>query len=192
MTPEDTDRIIAAIDRNTEAVERQTEWLKMEEEAPTLGVLQDIRNWLKAIWLVIVAMAILWMYITPARATPLLPPLDQPVIVEIGTPPLPPPNPNVQYWHTQWVPGPDGVLPVEVFAPRLVAQVASDAAEVPEPGTWVLTGMSFGCLIGYVVITRRLQRKVKRLRLTLDFIASRYCRDEWIRDCVRKALEESK
>lgn len=147
MTPEDTNRIVAAIDRNTEAIERQTEWLKLEEVDPSLAVLQDIRNWLKAVWLVIVVMAILWMFVTHAHATPLLLPLDQPVIIEIGTPPLPPPNPHVQYWHTQYVPGPQGVLPVEVFAPRLVAQVASDAAkvDVPEPGT---LGMVISFIVG--------------------------------------------
>lgn len=161
MTPEDANRIVAAIDRNTEAIERQTVWLA--EMDLSLEVLQNIRNWLKAIWLVIVIMAILWMFITPAKATPLLPPLDQPVIVEIGTPPLPPANPHVQYWHTQWVPGPGGVLPVEVFAPRLVAQVASDAVDVvdvPEPTTLdMVISFVIGIPIGWVTYSWLRKRK---------------------------------
>lgn len=72
------------------------------------------------------------------RGDVLLPPLGY----EIGEPPAPPPNPNVQYWYTMDVPGPQGVLLQEVFAPRLVAQVASDPqgveVETPEPGTLLI------------------------------------------------------
>lgn len=206
MTPEDTSRIVDAIDRNTEAVERQTEWLKLEEVDPSLEVLQDIRNWLKAIWLVIVVMAVIWMFITPAKATPLLPPLAQPVIIEIGTPPLPPPNPHLQYWHTSYVPGPDGVLPVEVFAPRLVAQMASDAAvvDVPEPGTWWLVALGAPMLFGYAMAElshRRMLRKMKaaqrRNELVAEFVDKQLWQfislDDWLTkhpEIARKALEE--
>ena len=76
-----------------------------------------------------------------ANATPLLPPLAQPPLYDIGDPPKPPTNPHVQYWYTMDVPGANGVLPVEVFAPKLYSPVASVGpvdVDVPEPGTWWL------------------------------------------------------
>lgn len=130
MTPEDTNRIIAAIDRNTQAVKSRQDWMFI------------------SLMLVVFFLGILLSAIT-AHASPILTTPEP--IYKIGTPPLPPPNPHVQYWHTQYVPGPDGVLPVEVFAPRLVARVASNAVEVPEPRTWLIIALVaayLGWLIG--------------------------------------------
>lgn len=199
MTPED--KIIAAIDRNTEAVERQTEWLKLEEVDPSLEVLQDIRNWAKAIWLVIVVMAVIWMFITPAKAAPLLPPLTY----EIGTPPLPPPNPHVQYWHTQYVPGPQGVLPVEVYAPRLVAQVEPEPyvfvdigdpprlMETPEPGTaeMVMQAIVLSALFILSSEMGKARQKANRYQKALEQIQGKVVLMD-PSEIARKALEEEK
>lgn len=129
MTPEE--KIVAAI-------EEQTAWLKVEEDDPLLPVLKEIRSLARGILVVIVIGLWALVLVITAEATPLLPPLGY----EIGEPPAPPPNPNVQYWYTMDVPGPQGVLPQEVFAPRLVAQVASDPqgveVETPEPGTLLI------------------------------------------------------
>jgi len=62
---------------------------------------------------------------------------------EIGMPPAPPPD--VQYWHTMHVPTEGGVLPVEVFAPKLYAVMAKGevgvGTDVPELRRgWVLVG----------------------------------------------------
>lgn len=114
MTPED--KIVEAIDRLTEEV-------------------KSVRNYL--IWGVILISTMM-----VARATPLTPPLAQPPLFDIGDPPKPPPNPNLQHWYTMDVPGPNGVLPVEVFAPRLYSPVASAGpvdVDVPELNTtWML------------------------------------------------------
>lgn len=93
MTPEDTSRIVDAIDRLRISIYNQLDWI-----------------------FAAILLAGLMSGCPRMIATPLLPPLTY----EIGTPPLPPPNPHVQYWHTQYVPGPQGVLPVEVFAPGLL------------------------------------------------------------------------
>lgn len=122
MTPED--KIVAAIERNTEAID------KFRREVGYVGV------WL---WLIFTVLFIVMVILggSAARAAVLLPPLEQPAFVDIGTPPAPPANPNLQYWYTMDVPTSEGVFPVEVFAPRLVANMASDPGEVvvetPEP-----------------------------------------------------------
>lgn len=119
MTPED--KIVEAIDRNTESLE---------------SVGRFIFSGAILIWFVL--LLILCAIGCPrAESAPLMPPLDQLIIIELGDPPAPPPNPNVQYWYTMDVPGPAGVLPVEVFASRLVGTMASAevGVEVPEPGT---------------------------------------------------------
>lgn len=123
----------------TLARESDCQLLERASEEKRIGLLHEIANkpgmdsrreYARRV-LGILAVLIL-AFIPATYATPLLPPLGY----EIGEPPAPPPNPNVQYWYTMDVPGPQGVLPVEVFAPRLVAQVASEpAVETPEPGT---------------------------------------------------------
>lgn len=175
MTPEDTNKIVAAIDRNTEAT----------REVAVGGLVRNI------ILFCAFVLAFTEVCCPRAKATPLLPPLDQPVIIEIGTPPLPPPNPHVQYWHTQYVPGPQGVLPVEVFAPRLVAQVASEQVEVPEPGTRAPLGIGIGCIVGYVYFTRKAQRKAQSYRTALNDIYWS-SGDDVAKQIARKALEETK
>lgn len=177
MTPEE--KIVAAI-------EEQTAWLKVEEDDPLLPVLKEIRSLARGILVVIVIGLWALVLVITAEATPLLPPLGY----EIGEPPAPPPNPNVQYWHTMDVPGPQGVLPVEVFAPRLVAQLASEpAVETPEPGTaWMV--------LAYLGVARACQRCFRRKatkQLGNGDAFQVYC-DKCIKWAItaRKALEESK
>jgi hypothetical protein len=69
---------------------------------------------------------------------------------EIGEPPTPPPNPNQQYWYTTYVPGPTGVLPVEITAPRLEAPESPKPIDVPEPSLTVLL-----CVFLIILILRR-------------------------------------
>lgn len=146
MNPNYADKIVAAIERNTEAID------KFRSEVGSVSL------WLFFILIVLIA----GVGCPRAKASVLLPPLEQYAFTDIGTPPAPPPNPNVQYWYTMDVPGPDGVLPVEVFAPRLVAQVASEPqgvkVETPEPGTWfsVLIGIPLGW-IAYSWMRKRKQ-----------------------------------
>jgi hypothetical protein len=197
MTPEDTSRIIAAIDRNTrvrhwqpdgrypgyetrinEHGYRETRQMKIPDGVPSGYERQMVQVWKGPKDIVIIgtpdesedeetghncdAMGCGWDHVlwritlTLAfccilPAAPLMPPLDQPIIVEIGTPPLPPPNPHVQYWYTQWVPTDSGVYPQEVYAPALpkvepMLYVFTDIGdpprlvETPEPGTWWLVG----------------------------------------------------
>lgn len=192
MTPEE--KIVAAI-------EEQTAWLKVEEDDPLLPVLKEIRSLARGILVVIVIGLWALVLVITAEATPLLPPLGY----EIGEPPAPPPNPNVQYWYTMDVPGPQGVLPQEVFAPRLVAQVASDAAvlDVPEPGTLLAVPV---VVIAILVLTAYVdRRKVRSLDTRLDALETTTMRyhdaleqilisstDEYSSEVARKALEESK
>lgn len=189
MTPEDTSKIIAAIDRNTEAIktgdtvfhrpsgetwlvayaqnghvcacgwpetlayESDCELIKSATEEKRLNLLHELaekqgydsrRSYARRI--LGLTAALLLAIVPVANAAPLMPPLYQPAIVEIGTPPLPPPNPHVQYWHTQWVPMDGGVYPLEVYAPTLPRvepepYVFVDIGdpprltETPEPGT---------------------------------------------------------
>lgn len=153
MTPED--KIVEAIDRNTEAVERQTKWLQVDEEDPSIVLLKDIRSGLKYGLAIIIGILVgIVLIALTAVAAPILPPLAQPPLFDIGNPPKPPPNPHVQYWHTMDVPGVNGVLPVEVFAPRLYSPVASKGpvdVDMPEPGTWVFV------LSGTILLFRRLR-----------------------------------
>lgn len=173
MSSEDTKKIVAAIDRNTEAFRehsRRTE----RDELFRIPVLASIATSL-----------IMMACCPPAKAAPV-------THMTISGP--------LQYWHTQWVTMDGGVYPLEVYAPAL-PKVEPELymfvdigdpprlTETPEPGTWVLTGMSFGCLIGYVVITRRLQHKVKRYRKALNRIADHGCH-ELSREMAREALEE--
>lgn len=179
MTPED--KIVEAIDRNTNA-------------------LTTIVWWLAAITGCLLALAI------SAKATPLLPPLSQPPLYDIGDPPKPPANPHVQYWYTMDVPGPDGVLPVEVFAPRLFSPVASvGPVDVPEPGTWWLVGfITVPMLLGYVLAELSHRRTIRMMKATqrrnalkAEFLDKQLWQfislDEWLdknEDTARKALEE--
>ncbi len=167
MTPEDTNKIVAAIDRNTKML-----W--------TLD---------QTLWLVFCCLLFIGMMTCSAGAAKASPITHAPIAEH-----------PLQYWHTQWIPTGDGVYPLEVFAPALpriepepyVFVDIGDSPrlmETPEPGTWVLTGMSFGCLVGYVVIIRRLQRKAKRYRKALHRIADHGCH-ELSREMAREALEE--
>lgn len=163
---------IAAIDRNTAAI-------------------QSHRDWTFAVMMVLVLFLGILLTALSAKATPLLPPLSY----EIGKPPSPPPNPNLQYWYTMDVPGPQGVLPQEVFAPRLVAQVASDAAvvDVPEPGTWILLGtIIFLMAVGSHACRRRTKMEKMAFRHGLALVDIKWYGDKYSRNIARKALEESK
>jgi len=190
MTPEDTNRIIAAIDRNTQAVKSRQDWMFI------------------SLMLVVFFLGILLSAIT-AHASPILTTPEP--IYEIGTPPLPPPNPNVQYWYAQYVPGPDGVLPVEVFAPKLRAANSpighpgpmgqTGPVDVPEPGSWLLVGgvflavgviLAVTCIMTLEHIAMESIREAKRCaqyRLALEEIAATSTDNGQI---ARKALEESK
>lgn len=176
MTPEE--KIVAAIDRNT---------AKIDEFRRDVG---SVGMWLFLILIVLIAHSC-----PKAKAETINPPLDQSVLADIGTPPAPPPNPNLQYWYTADVPGPDGVFPVEVFAPRLVANMASDPGvvawvEVPEPGTGMPLGIGLGCLVGYVYFTRKAQKKAARYRGVLENIAHSGMGRWELQEAARKALEE--
>ena len=82
MNPED--KIVAAIDRCTTAVENQSAWLKVDEEDPLLPVLQDIREWMKAVFILIVCVAALILVaISSAKAAPLV--YDGDEIASVGT-----------------------------------------------------------------------------------------------------------
>ena len=82
MNPED--KIVAAIDRCTTAVENQSAWLKVDEEDPLLPVLQDIREWMKAVFILIVCVAALILVaISSAKAAPLVSDGDE--IASVGT-----------------------------------------------------------------------------------------------------------
>lgn len=190
MTPEDINEIVAAIDRNTAQV----------KEVAVSGLVRNLILWFLAI------MVANYTACPRAHATPLLPPLAQPIIVEIGTPPLPPPNPHLQYWHTQYVPGPDGVLPIEVFAPRLMAQVASEQVEVdvPEPGTGLMVTAGILALICFGSVFYQQASEIRKLkseiyrrdayigrcRYALRQIQLRIADESELREIARKALEE--
>lgn len=159
MTPED--KIVAAIDRLTEAIKSYSIDVFFANVA--------------RIMLAGAAVAIAGMIgCPPSKATPLLPPLSQPPLYDIGDPPKPPPNPNLQHWYTMDVPGVNGVLPVEVFAPRLYSPVATarpvdiDVA-VPEPGTWILvvvialTSLAFQIVPDVAVIVRSVVTTIVRV-----------------------------
>jgi len=101
----------------------------------------NIIGWLFGIWIMLFFI-FLAIGVT-AKAAPILAAPEP--IYEIGVPPLPPANPNVQYWYTEYVPTPKGVLPVEVFASRLRAVIARETVEtvdVPEPGTLALMALA--------------------------------------------------
>lgn len=138
MTHED--RIIAAIDRNTDRI------------------VNAIRS-----SAVLIAFLLLLAGII-AKATPLLPPLDQPIIVEIGTPPIPPPNPNLQHWHTTYVPTDNGVYPLEVFAPVLpkieFQRTSEPMVNTPEPGTLTVAGLS---ILGMMFLNLLLLNKSSKI-----------------------------
>jgi len=185
MTPEDTNKIVAAIDRNTEAT----------REVAVSGLVRNI------ILFCAFVLAFTEVGCPRAKATPLLPPLTY----EIGTPPLPPPNPHVQYWHTQWVPGDGGVYPLEVYAPALPRvepelYVLVDIGdpprlmETPEPGTGILVAGVVFLLIAGGYTAHLLDRAENReLDLKLALIDIKHSNDiERSREIARKALEESK
>lgn len=116
MTPED--KIVEAIDRNT------------KEVSDSLSVVR--------LMLAIIIGLLLSIAIPLRGATIFLPEASQPPMFDIGDPPKPPANPHIQHWYTMDVPGPDGVLPIEVFSPRLFSPVASVGyveVDVPEPVT---------------------------------------------------------
>jgi len=244
MTPEDTNRIVAAIDRNTVeiktgdtvfhrrsgetwlvayaqngyvcacgwpetlAYESDCELIESATEEKRLNLLHELaekqghdsrRSYARRI---LGLTAALFLAIVPvAHATPLLPPLES--IVEIGTPPLPPANPNVQYWHTQWVPTDSGVYPQEVYAPAL-PQVEPELyvfvdigdpprlMETPEPGTGILVAGVVFLLIAGGYTAHLLDRAENReLDLKLALIDIKHSNDiERSREIARKALEE--
>lgn len=159
MTPED--KIVEAIDRLTEAIKSYSIDVFFANVA--------------RIMLAGAAVAIAGMIgCPPSKATPLLPPLAQPPLYDIGDPPKPPANPHLQYWYTMDVPGVNGVLPVEVFAPRLYSPVATarpvdiDVA-VPEPGTWILvvvialTSLAFQIVLQVAARVYKIRRRRKAL-----------------------------
>ena len=83
-TVETGKEITAAIDRNTEAVERQTTWLQLPEEDPLLDVAKDIRDWLRVIFIfIVVATIVLLVAISSAKAAPLVSDGDE--IASLGT-----------------------------------------------------------------------------------------------------------
>ena len=137
ISPED--KIVAAIERNTKAID------KFRSEVGSVGM-----------WLFFILIS--GVGCPHAKASVLLPPLEQPAFTDIGTPPAPPPNPNMQYWYTMDVPTGYGVFPVEVFAPRLVANMASDPepplppTHIPEPSTGLLM---MAALLVVVAMQRR-------------------------------------
>lgn len=133
-------------------------------------------------------MRLILLFSTQLAAAPLLPPLEQPALVELGAPPC---CPEQQYWYTMDVPTEAGVFPVQVFAPRLVAQVASEPGmvETPEPGPRAPLGIGLGCIVGYVYFTRKAQRKAQRYRAALNEIYWN-SGDDVAKQIARKALEE--
>lgn len=116
-----------------------------------------------------------------------------------------------QYWYTTDIPTPEGVLPVEVYAPALPRIVAADLVpiieigdpprlvDVPEPGTaWFVLGFCIVCLCilivqwlwafwkGFVGAAIESQRKhIAALTRIADT-----SRDEVSREIAREALEE--
>lgn len=131
-------------------------------------------------------------------AAPLLPPLEQPALVELGAPPCCPVNLHVQYWHTMDVPTDAGVFPVQVFAPRLVAQVASEPGAVvatPEPGMGWLALVAMmamvSCLLARVMPLRawwllcRVLLRTLRLKKQLE---KEIAMEQ--KETARKAMEE--
>lgn len=125
MTPEDKIvdttyrlQIVEAIDRNTKEV-------------------SDSLNFIRLMLVIIIGL-LLPMAIRLRGATIFQPEASQPPLFDIGDP-KPPANPHIQHWYTMDVPTEAGVLPVEVFTPRLYSPVASAGpVDVPEPGTWWL------------------------------------------------------
>lgn len=188
MTPED--KIVEAIDRLTDAIKSYS---------------TDVffANVLHLALFGAVAVIAGMVGCPQAKSSLLLPALEQPVFVDIGEPPAPLPNPNVQYWHTQYVPGPDGVLPVEVFAPRLVANMANEpqGVETPEPGTgWAIGGLLM-LLVSFAVLNHIARKAIHEwelwakqavhYRLALNEIYWN-SGDDVAKQIARKALEESK
>lgn len=115
MTTEDTDKIVAAIDRNTTAVKSVSDCI--------LGAATII--WVPLIMIMGV------IGCPPAKSSPI-------THAPIAETPM-------QYWHTQWVPTGEGVYPLEVYAPALpkvepepymfVDIGDPPRLETPEPGT---------------------------------------------------------
>lgn len=170
MLPED--KIATAVDRNT---------AKIDEFRRDVG---SVGMWLFLILIVPIANGC-----PKAKATTITPPLAQSVLADIGDPPAPPPNPNMQYWYTMDVPGPEGVLPVEVFAPRLVANFASapGPAEVPEPGTAIIGFVGLLFMVGWMIFY--VGPKLSSYHDALHRIAE-ITDQEQVRNIARKALEE--
>lgn len=141
------------------------------------------------------------LLVTQLAAAPLLKPLEQPALVELGAPPCCPENPYVQYWHTMDVPTEAGVFPVEVFAPRLVAQMASEPeVATPEPGTaWLAGGVVVAVVFAWWWVRRNTLRaldewelgskKAARYSLALNEIYWNSS-DDAAKQIARKALEE--
>lgn len=106
-----------------------------------------------------------------------------------------------QRWYTMDVPTPEGVFPVEVYAPALPRIVASDLepiyvlgdpprmVDVPEPGPRAPLGIGLGCLVGYVYFTRKAQKKAKRYENYLYHLM--HNGDDYSKEIARKALEEN-
>lgn len=154
MTPED--KIVEAIDRLTKAIESYSIDVFFANVARIMlaGAVVAIAGMIGC---------------PPSKATPLLPPLAQPPMFDIGDPPKPPANPHIQHWYTMDVPGPDGVLPVEVFAPRLYSPVVSVGpvdveVDVPEPGTWLWVSATVIGLCVNVWIRRKVEKLGQRIK----------------------------
>lgn len=200
---EDTDKIVAAIDRNTEAVQAQTQWLQVEEEDPSLDVLMQIRGLLR----LLCAVLTFWVIAYVAKASPILSTAEP--TYEIGVPPMPPPNPNLQHWHTTYVPTDNGVYPLEVFAPVLPKiefqrmETSEPMVATPEPGILTVSGLSIlGMMFLNLLLLNRNSKIVeltKALREAYERNARYYYALKQIEDyggfaptvvIARKALEE--
>lgn len=104
-----------------------------------------------------------------------------------------------QHWYTMDVPTPEGVFPVEVYAPALPRIVASDLepiyvlgnpprlVDVPELGPRAPLGIGLGCLVGYVYFTRKAQKKAKRHENYLYHLM--HNGDDYSKEIAREALE---
>lgn len=181
MTPEDISKLIAAIDRNTEELKN------FSGNFTAASV---------SIWFVLLLIMITTLGCPPARASP------------ITHAPMPPPNPHLQYWHTQWVPMDGGVYPLEVYAPALpnvelepyVFTNIGDPPrlmETPEPETWWLVGFVILITICIMILKDIAMasmhewelgaKRCARYRLALEQIAATNTDNGMI---ARKVLEE--
>ncbi len=182
MPPED--KIIAAIDRNTDAIRAHTTRTE-RNELFRFPVMVSIATSL-----------IMMACCPPAKASPIThaPIAEQPM----------------QYWHTQWVPTDGGVYPQEVYAPAL-PQVEPEPyvfvdigdpprlMETPEPETWWLVGFVILITICIMILKDIAMASMRewelgakrcaRYRLALEQIAATNTDNGMI---ARKALEETK